>query len=322
MDFSNEALISGVKAGNLRSVSRLITLAENGVPRARTVMAELYRSGGHAHVIGVTGSPGAGKSTLVDQLASAFRKDGKKVAILAIDPTSPFSGGAVLGDRIRMVKTAEDQTILIRSMATRGALGGLSRGTLDAVQILDAAGFDVIFVETVGVGQAEVDIVRTADTCVVVLVPGMGDSVQAIKAGILEIADLFVINKADRDGADMLHKDIRILLSLAEYEEGSFKPPILRTVATDGSGVSEVVESLGEHTEWLSTSKEGKKRRLKILEERVMKLASEILYENLAQVAHDRVPGLIADCFEKRTDPYAVVEKLVGEVLSGKGKNG
>ena len=206
MNFSNAQLIELVPQRDLRAVARLITLIENQTPRAREVQAALFKKSGKAHVIGVTGSPGAGKSTLVDQLAAGWRAQGKSVAILAIDPTSPFSGGAILGDRIRMIKAAEQQDVFIRSMATRGKLGGLARATLDAVYVLDAAGFDIILVETVGVGQAEVDIVKLADTCLVVLVPGMGDSVQAIKAGILEIADTFVINKADRDGADICKK--------------------------------------------------------------------------------------------------------------------
>ncbi len=311
MKFSNEELIERVSQGDMRAVSRLITLSENGVPRAREVLSELYKQSGSAHVIGVTGSPGAGKSTLVDHLARQWKARGKKVAILAIDPTSPFSGGAVLGDRIRMTKTAEDGEIFIRSMATRGALGGLSRGSLDAVHILDAAGFDIIFIETVGVGQAEVDIVRTADTCLVVLVPGMGDSVQAIKAGILEIADIFVINKADRDGADLVHKDLRVLLSLSDYEENDWKPPILKAIATKGDGTEELTEKMAEHQLWLSGSEVGKERKRKIIEDRIVKLTTELLLQRVIGDNQDKVQQLVDECLDRKRDPFSVVEQLV-----------
>lgn len=316
MKFSNEELIQRVSQGDMRAVSRLITLSENGVPRVREVLSELYKQSGSAHVIGVTGSPGAGKSTLVDHLARQWKARGKKVAILAIDPTSPFSGGAVLGDRIRMAKTAEDGEIFIRSMATRGALGGLSRGSLDAVHILDAAGFDIIFIETVGVGQAEVDIVRTADTCLVILVPGMGDSVQAIKAGILEIADIFVINKADRDGADLVHKDLRVLLSLSDYEESDWKPPILKAIATKGDGTEELTEKMAEHQHWLSGSEVGKERKRRIIEDRIVKLTTELLLQRVIGDNQEKVQKLVDECLERKRDPFSVVEQLVKDATS------
>ena len=311
MSFSNEELIQGVLDGNYRAVARLISLSENRVPRARDIQAELFKKSGSAHVIGVTGSPGAGKSTLVDRMALSLKQSGKKVAVLAVDPTSPFSGGAVLGDRIRMNHSLEHEDIYVRSMATRGSLGGLSKATLDAIQILDAAGFEAILVETVGVGQAEVDIMRTADTCFVVLVPGMGDSVQAIKAGILEIADHFVINKSDRDGADLLQRDIRILLSLSDYDETDWKPPILRTVATTGDGVEELLSELSKHQKWLAGSQEGKKRKLSIIKERILRLAADLMYERLLKSSSVTLDDLVQECFERKKDPYSIVEALL-----------
>jgi LAO/AO transport system kinase len=313
MNFSDQELIDGVSKGDLRVVARLITLAENGVPRARAVQRSLFPRTGRAHVVGVTGAPGAGKSTLVDQLAREWRSRGKKVAILAVDPTSPFSGGAILGDRIRMSHTSEDPSIFIRSMATRGSLGGLSKATLDTIQILDAAGFDLILVETVGVGQAEVDIVRTADTVLVVLVPGMGDSVQIIKAGILEIADLFVINKADRDGADMLHKDLRILLSLAETGADRWEPLIARTIATSGTGASEVVDGVQRHSEWVRNSALGKKKRLEILEHNILQLLTEITLERSLSAKRPLLKELVEACYERKIDPYSAVDRLLAD---------
>jgi len=311
MNFSDQELIDGIARGDLRVVARLITLAENGVPRARAVQRAIFPRTGKAHVVGVTGAPGAGKSTLVDQLARTWRARGKKVAILAVDPTSPFSGGAILGDRIRMNHTSEDPSIYIRSMATRGSLGGLSKATLDAIQILDAAGFDLILVETVGVGQAEVDIVRTADTCLVVLVPGMGDSVQIIKAGILEIADLFVINKADREGADLLHRDLRILLSLAEAGTDRWEPLITRTIATTGEGAGEVVDGVQSHSEWIRNSARGKEKRLGILEHNIIQLLTEVTLERTLSSKRDLLKKLVADCYERKVDPYSAVEQLL-----------
>lgn len=313
MNFSDQELIDGVARGDLRVVARLITLAENGVPRARAVQRAIFPRTGRAHVVGVTGAPGAGKSTLVDQLARTWRARGKKVAILAIDPTSPFSGGAILGDRIRMNHTSEDPSIYIRSMATRGSLGGLSKATLDSIQILDAAGFDLILVETVGVGQAEVDIVRTADTCLVVLVPGMGDSVQIIKAGILEIADLFVINKADREGADLLHRDLRILLSLAEVGVDRWEPLIARTVATTGDGANEVVDGVQRHSDWIRSSARGREKRLGILEHNIVQLLTEVTLERTLTSKRELLKTLVAECYERKIDPYSAVERLLAE---------
>ena len=260
---------------------------------------------------GLIGANGAGKSTLVDALALQWRKMGKRVAVIAVDPTSPFSGGAILGDRIRMSRIAEDPEIFIRSMATRGSLGGVSRATLDAVHILDAAGFDLILVETVGVGQAEVDIVRTADTCLVVVVPGMGDSVQAIKAGILEIADVFVINKADREGADTLHKDLRVLLSLSESKADDWKPSIVQTVATESKGITELSEALSQHISWLGTSAKGKEKRLMILEHSIKQIAQETVLEKVFEKNPGKLKDLVKRCFERQSDPHSAALELI-----------
>lgn len=311
MLFSDEELLAKVPRRDMRAVARLITLVENRVPRARPIQAKLFERTGRAHVIGVTGSPGAGKSTLVDQIALEFRRLGKSVAILAVDPTSPFTGGAVLGDRIRMATAAEDEGIFIRSMATRGALGGISRATLDAIQILDVAGFDIILVETVGVGQSEVDIVRTAHTCFVVLVPGMGDTVQAIKAGILEIADAFVINKADRDGADLLQRDLRMLVSLSEPEEGSWEPPILRTIATKGEGVADLVQKSLQHKSWLDSSNKGEERKVAMVKDQIVNLAHDIIEERIHFERSAELEEAAIKCRTRALDPFTAAKNLI-----------
>jgi LAO/AO transport system kinase len=313
VNFSDEELISLVRNHDHRAVSRLISLSENRSPRARPLQAQLFKEkppGHRAHIVGVTGSPGAGKSTLVDQLAAHYRKEGKRVAIVAVDPTSPFTGGAILGDRIRMVKTSEDDSVFIRSMATRGALGGVSRATIDAVHILDAAGFDIVLIETVGVGQAEVDIVRLADTCLVVLVPGMGDSVQAMKAGILEIADLFLINKSDREGADLVFRDLRLLLSVTDYAPDAWIPPIIKTVAVNGEGAPEVLAEIGKHAEWLTTTERGRARKQRIMEDTLLKLLTEEVRERTLSVAATKLSYLALECCERRLDPYTAASQL------------
>ena len=315
MGFTNKDLLKKVLASDLRAVSRLITLSENGVPRAREVQTELYAKTGNAHVIGITGAPGAGKSTLVDELARLWNAAGKRVAVVAIDPTSPFSGGAILGDRIRMARALEAEGIYVRSMATRGSLGGLSRATLDAVHVLDAAGFEIILVETVGVGQGEVDIVRMADTCVVLMVPGMGDDVQAIKAGILEIADVFVINKADRDGADILQKDLRLLLSLERFEEGEWEPTIFQTVATRGEGIAELAEAILQHRDWLRDSGAGKDRRLRMIEHNIVRLAADIASEELVTQHSSALTQSAKACTEKKIDPYSAATELLRKLV-------
>lgn len=299
MKFSDDELVRGVLARDSRAVARLITRLEGKGTAARDLAARLRRPHGRARVIGITGAPGAGKSTLVDQLATHFVEQGASVAILAVDPSSPFSGGALLGDRIRMDRSAQNPSVFIRSMATRGALGGLSRATLESVYVLDSAGFDVVLVETVGVGQAEVDIVRAADTCVVVLVPGMGDSVQIIKAGLMEIADLFVINKADRDGALLLEKDILALLSIGESSQRQWEPRIIKTVATTGEGVSAAVAAIKDHGVWLDTSAEGSARRLKVIRENLVALSAEWLTQRMVDSAGPLIDSLATRCLSR-----------------------
>ena len=242
-------LLPALLDGQARAVARAISWMENGHSQARPLMASLWPHLGRAVVVGITGAPGAGKSTLTDQLARLLRKGGARVGILAVDPTSPFSGGAILGDRIRMGAISQDAGVFIRSMATRGALGGLARATQDAIDVLDAAGFDWILVETVGVGQDEVDVVSCVQACCLVLVPGMGDEIQAIKAGIMEVADLFVVNKADREGVEAVEREIEAMKSLSSARD--WDPPILRTVAARGEGLQEVLERIGEHGAWL-----------------------------------------------------------------------
>lgn len=308
---SNKELVEGVRKRDVRAISRLITLIEDEVPRAREVLAELYRLNTNSHVVGITGAPGAGKSTLVDQLALLSIRAGRTVAVLAVDPSSPFSGGAVLGDRIRMHRSLAERGVFVRSMATRGALGGLARATLEAVQVLQAAQFDLILIETVGVGQGEVDIVRTADSCIVVLVPGMGDEVQAIKAGVLEIADLFVINKADRDGADSLERELKTLLSLVMPDEGSWQPSVFRTVATAGTGIAELLPVLDSHRQWLASSAAGQLRKLQIVENNLVRLAGEMSHSRALKSAGTRVQALARDCMARKIDPYRAVEEIL-----------
>src|SRR5438132_6823002 len=249
------ALVQAVRAGDYRALAKAISLVEREDPEAERILAELYASTGGARIVGITGSPGAGKSTLVAALAKFYRRQDKRIGIVAVDPTSPFSGGAILGDRIRMAELYTDRGVFIRSMATRGFLGGLAKATNDVVDILDASGFDIVLVETVGVGQDEIEIIRTVQTNVVVLVPGMGDDIQAIKAGIMEIGDVFVVNKADRPGADKTVTEVTMMMGLVE-EHGDWMPPIVKTVASRGEGIAELDDAIRKHFEYLSTSGE------------------------------------------------------------------
>jgi LAO/AO transport system kinase len=311
MKYTDEQLKEQTLARDYRAVARLITRIESGHQGARSLAASLRRSSGRAHVIGVTGAPGAGKSTLVDHIAIEYRRAGVSVAILAVDPSSPFTGGAILGDRIRMNRAADDPEIFIRSMATRGSLGGLAKSTLESIHVLDCAGFDVILLETVGVGQAEVDVVRSADTCVVVLVPGMGDSVQIIKAGLMEIADVFVINKADRDGALTLEKDLLTLLSLVEVAPEDWRPRVVKTVATEGKGIDAVVEATRGHVAWLEGSSHGYARRLRVVSQTISAMASEWVAQRALRGREAEIEALARECVARAKTPLEAVEILV-----------
>jgi LAO/AO transport system kinase len=299
------ALSAGVLSGDARAIARAISLVEDESPDAAALVRDVFARTGHAYLVGVTGPPGAGKSTLVDRLTAEYRKSAT-VGILAVDPTSPFSGGAVLGDRLRMQSHSADEGVFIRSMATRGHLGGLARATADAALVLDAAGRDIVIIETVGVGQAEVDIVRTADISIVILVPGMGDDVQALKAGIMEIADIFVVNKADRDGADRLVSAIEANLSLQTFGPGEWRPPILKTVATKGEGVPELLDAINAFRARPPAA--GDARRRVRSESRLRELVSDRL---MSTVDQRQFAAMAARVAAREFDPYSAVDELV-----------
>ena len=298
------------------ALSKAITAVENEYDDAVKIMTEIYPHTGNAYVIGITGPPGAGKSTLTDKLAKEYRKRGKTVGIVAIDPTSPYSGGAILGDRIRMMDLTADEGIFVRSMATRGSLGGLSQKAGDAVKLMDAFGMDVIIVETVGVGQSEVDIVKTADTTMVVVIPGMGDDIQAIKAGILEIGDLFTINKADREGVDKLNIEIEMMLELNQ-ESVEWRPPINRTVASKDEGITEVVDSIEEHKKFLFQTGRIEKIRANRIKSEVTAMVNDRIsrYVDAKVVATEEFAKTITRLQNREIDPYSVVDKIVDSVL-------
>ncbi|HVW41241.1 MAG TPA: methylmalonyl Co-A mutase-associated GTPase MeaB [Amycolatopsis sp.] len=322
-------LVEQARAGQPRAVARLISLVESGGPSAegaagagsasvlREVAAALAPYGGHAQVVGLTGSPGVGKSTTTSALVSALRADGKRVGVLAVDPSSPFSGGALLGDRVRLAEHAGDSGVFIRSMASRGQLGGLAAAASRAVRVLDAAGYDVIIVETVGVGQSEIDIARLADTTVLLLAPGMGDEIQAAKAGVVEIADVLVVNKADRDGASRTVRELRQMLALAgPPEDGAWSRPILRTTASRGEGVDELVATLDRHREWLEHSGEREQRRVARTRAEIEGFFLMRIRERLAapDCAHT-LTGLAAEVVAGGLDPRRAVEALA-EIVS------
>jgi LAO/AO transport system kinase len=299
--------------GDTRSVARAITKVENGAKDAAELMKAIFPKTGNALVIGITGSPGAGKSSLVDKLAFFYRDKGERIGIICIDPSSPFSGGAILGDRIRMQTLGLDKNVFIRSMATRGNLGGLSRATVDAVAILDAAGYQKIIVETVGVGQDEVEIVKTADVSVVVLVPGMGDDIQAIKAGIMEIGDVFVINKADREGVLRTEKELESLLSLA-HRPDFWMPPVVKTVATENKGIEDLSKAIESYYDFQKQGESSLIRRKDIARWRLLELLRETL---LAQTLNkngttEKLESLALEVAEKKRDPYSAIEELLG----------
>lgn len=294
-------------------MARLISLVEDAHPALREVMAALAPHTGQAHIIGITGSPGVGKSTSTNALVGAFRKQGKRIGILAVDPSSPFSGGALLGDRVRMQDHALDPDVYIRSMASRGHLGGLSWTTPQALRVLDAAGCEVILVETVGVGQSEVEIAGLADTTIVLLAPGMGDGIQAAKAGILEIGDLFVVNKADRDGADATVRDIRHMISLGDRTEpGLWRPPVIKTVAQQGQGIDEVIEAIEKHTSWMEESGTLRERRIRRAGDEIESIALQALRARMGDLRHGSgVDELAAAVVDGTTDPYAAADQVV-----------
>jgi LAO/AO transport system kinase len=309
------AITAGVAAGRSRALAQAITLVESHDARAARLLAELYPQTGRARIIGITGSPGAGKSTLVAALAKHYRAQQKRVGIIAVDPTSPFTGGAILGDRIRMTELYTDRGVFIRSMATRGFLGGLANATNDVVDILDAAGFDVVLVETVGVGQDEVEVVRTVQTNLVVLVPGMGDDIQAIKAGIMEIGDVFVVNKADRPGADKTVTEVTMMMSLVE-EHGDWVPPIVKTVASRGEGIHDLDAAVIQHLDHLTASGELDRRNRDRVRIRIETQLKERFMELLigGTIARADYEALLEDVLRKRNNPHDAAESLLARV--------
>jgi LAO/AO transport system kinase len=308
-------LVADIRAGRPRALARAISIVEDHGIDSVALLKALFPYSGKAALIGVTGAPGAGKSTLVDQIAREYRKQGKTIGIIAVDPTSPFSGGAILGDRIRMQSHYADPGIYIRSMATRGSLGGLASTTADVATVIDASGRDLVMIETVGVGQDEVDIVSLADVTVVVLVPGMGDDVQTIKAGIMEIADVFVINKADRDGAERVEREIRAMQSLA-IRSDSWTPPIVKTVASEGTGVPDVVAAIESYREYRKQGSAGEHRRIANWRKRITEMLRDALFHRVMTdyLGDGEAERLAAEVAEHKRDPYSLVEEIVGEL--------
>ncbi|MFQ5854887.1 MAG: methylmalonyl Co-A mutase-associated GTPase MeaB [Anaerolineae bacterium] len=303
--------IDGVRTGDRRAIARAITQVERGGREARPVLAQLYPHTGRAQIIGVTGAPGTGKSTLVNRLGMAYRRRDRTVGIVAVDPTSPFSGGAILGDRVRMQALSGDNGIFIRSMATRGSLGGLAWTTRDVVAVLDAAGFDVIIIETVGAGQSEVEIADAAHTTIVVTVPGLGDDIQAVKAGILEIADVFAVNKADLAGVDQAVAQLQTMLNL-DPQMGDWRPPVIKTVSTTGDGVPELVDAIEEHYAYLVQSGEKSRRdRARGRSEVLDILRHTLLSRALEGVSRKQFDLVIDQVAERKLDPYTAVEELL-----------
>jgi LAO/AO transport system kinase len=309
-------LADKILSGDVRAIARGISLAENGGPDAVSLLKELYPHTGKAYLIGITGPPGGGKSTLADKLIKLYRGQGKKVAVLAVDPSSPFSGGAILGDRVRMQQHATDGGVYIRSMGSRGHLGGLALATTDAAKILDAAGYDIVIFETVGIGQSEVEVAGRVDTTVLVTVPGLGDDVQVLKAGTMEIADIFAVNKADREGVERCVIEIEQLLAVREMDQHTFLPPIVQVIAKDGQGISELAAAVEKHREYLSANKlldEKRKARLK-------QEIHSLITNRLDQWAHARLTGdleareNIDEVYQKKNDPYTAAGRILKEL--------
>jgi LAO/AO transport system kinase len=303
--------IERLRSGDPRTLARAISMVENRSPGWSELLKVLFPQTGHARILGLTGAPGAGKSTLVDQLAKHYRQQDCTVGIIAVDPTSPYTGGAILGDRIRMQDHFSDPGIYIRSMATRGSLGGLARTTADVATVMDASGRDLIMIETVGVGQDEVDIVRLADVTVVILMPGMGDDVQSIKAGIMEIADIFVVNKSDREGAERVEREIRALQSLA-LRSDHWTPPIVKTVASEGTGIAELVTAIAEYEAYLQKEDLLKQHKIENWQNRLVEMLRDAMLEKAReQMEGGNVARYAAEVAEHKRDPYSLVEEIV-----------
>jgi LAO/AO transport system kinase len=315
--FDLDHLVAGARRGEPRSVGRLITLVEDGSPMLRELMAALSGQQSRSHIIGLTGSPGVGKSTTTSALVRAYRDEGRRVGVLAVDPSSPFSGGALLGDRIRMQEHATDPDVYIRSMASRGHLGGLASATPQAVRVLESAGCDPVLVETVGVGQSEVEVASEADTTIVLLAPGMGDGIQAAKAGILEVGDIFVVNKADRDGADQTARELRHMISLgvSGKDTAAWRPPVLKVIASRGEGVDKLRHALDEHRAWLEASGVGALRRRQRARTEIQGIALATLQARFGEVGSGgTLEALASDVAEGRTDAFTAADRIVAAV--------
>ena len=312
-------LVPGVLAGEVRSIARLLTRAESGIDEARPTLDAMFGHAGRAHVVGITGVPGSGKSTLVAKLAAAIRASGRTVAIVAVDPSSPFSGGAILGDRIRMGELGGDPGVYVRSMATRGSLGGLARGTLEAVDVLDAAGYDMVLIETVGVGQDEVDVARAAHTTVVVSAPGLGDDIQAIKAGILEIADIHAVSKCDKPDANKTIADLKNMLAMgiAMTRGEAWRTPVIPTSSPRGEGVAELLVAIDRHHDALASSGEIETRRALIAERRLLKAGEEILRDQFARHRNGKVSALVEQLKSRTLSPHTAAIRLLRELNLG-----
>jgi len=305
-----QSVIESVRAGDARALARAISTVENHAPGWSDLLKALFPHTGKARIIGLTGAPGAGKSTLVDLLARLYRKEKRTVGIVAVDPTSPYTGGAILGDRIRMQEHFSDPGIYIRSMATRGSLGGLARATADVTTVLDASGRDVILIETVGVGQDEVDIVRLAYITIVILVPGMGDDVQTIKAGIMEIADIFVINKSDHEGAERVEREIRAMQALSARHDG-WTPPIVKTVASEGQGIEQLALVIAEYEAYLEKENRAQKKSVNNWQQRLVEMLRDAMLEKArAQLGDGNLARFAAEVAEHKRDPYSLVEEI------------
>ncbi len=302
---------AGLLNNNKRAAARLITMLENGIEEALDIIKECYHLTGHARIVGITGPPGAGKSTVTDKLAKALRKEGLTVGIIAVDPTSPFTGGAILGDRVRMSDLSTDPGVFIRSMGTRGALGGLSKAAHGAVKVLDIFGMDYIFIETVGVGQSEVDIVKLADTVIMVMVPGLGDDIQAIKAGIMEIGDVFAVNKSDRDGAERTAAEIEAMLDFNKQED--YRPSVVNLIARDNVGVDKLLEAIENHRAYLDASGRYRSRKRDSLRTEVIEIFKENVIRSVARLEEDTnvLEELTESVLERRIDPYTAAARLM-----------